>query len=331
MKVRATAVVLMTLLAACTSASSSSLTTFPTGSPTPSSPVPTIVPTRPIAGVGNPGSIVAGFGSIWVQSGMGSLVHIPSDGVGGGTIPDVLPRAAKAAPQPLAVGFGSVWSLDGNAVVRIDPTTDQPSARIPVPSPTSAITTGGGAVWVACCPGAPELLRIDPATNAAKVVGPATATSGGGLAYGFGSLWWINFSEAPSISRLDPATAHETAFITTPGYAAFVVAAPSCIWTIGRDGRVAQIDPSTDRVVGVGRKAPSAFGASTSDGIVWINDGGLLGFVASTGEVVVRRPSSGHQPKRTSAGVAQLGPYVWLADPARDRVVAIPVSVSGGS
>jgi hypothetical protein len=323
MKTSGWAVASVLILTACTGGSSSTPTPSLTSTPTPS---PTIAPGSGGVPVPQPRHVVAGFGSIWVQSATGSLWRISREGEVLATIQGVLPtKRVDDYAQPLAVGFGSVWTLSGDAIVRIDPDANGSITRIALPGLSTGIVPGADALWVTGSGGTPRLIRVDPSTNSSDVVRHQLVTPGG-IAYGFASLWWINFSEAATVSRLDPATGRELAAIPTPMYATFVIPTRRSVWLVGADGETATIDPVTNRATRPTiRRARSSFGVSYSDDIVWINDGDLVGFNATTGRVVVRERVLGPQSWRTDAGVAQLGSSVWVVDAKGERV--IPVSV----
>jgi hypothetical protein len=279
--------------------------------------------------------MVSAFGSLWVQSTTdGSLWRIGSDSEVQARIPGVFLTRGRLAnlDQPMAAGFGSVWTLMGHSLVRIDPATNSPSARIEIPPFTASIATGQDAMWAACCTAAPpgtgswpRLLRIDPVTNSASVVA-TTLTDPAGLGAGFGSVWWVNGSEAASVSRIDPVNGREMR-IGLPVYAGFVVPTKRWLWLIGQ-GQVARLDPLNGSVSkGTVQRARQSFGVTYTDGTVWINDGDLVGFDAMTGRVTARESVNGPQDWQSVAGIAVLGPDVWLVDPADQRVVRVKQTV----
>jgi hypothetical protein len=270
--------------------------------------------------------MVSGFGSIWVQSTAdGSLWRIGPEGHVQAKILQVFStgRASKL-DQPAAVGFSSVWTLMGRSVVRIDAATNLVSDRISLPAYAEWIAKGPDAMWVATN-GPPRLLRIYPET------GKETATRGAnplvspaGLGVGFDAIWWVNGSEAASVSRIDPANGYKSTYIPLPEYARFVVPTERYVWLIGQ-GRAAWLDPSDNTISRhAPRKAAIALGVTYADGTIWINDGGIVGFDARTGEVTTQMAVAGQQDYQSVAGIAVLGSDIWLVDPADQRVVRVP-------
>jgi YVTN family beta-propeller protein len=82
-------------------------------------------------------------------------------------------KAAAAAsldfrPGPIAFAEGSIWVLDesGNRILRINPTSGQVVARIPVGKDPVDVTFGAGSLWVANHFGK-SVTRIDPGINKA--------------------------------------------------------------------------------------------------------------------------------------------------------------------
>ena len=224
--------------------------------------------------------------------------------------------------QTLASGFGSIWTIGPRAVVRIDPSTDRPVARIEMPYPV-ALVAGMGAVWVAGGRGAIRLIRIDPTDDSVRdIKGPQASAAG--IAAGEGEVWWINSSEASSISAIDP-TAQSERYVPTPFYVAFMIPTPDGVWLIDSGGQVARIPAGSFEPGRRVRKAPQVIGVDLSGDTVWMNTGDLVGFDAKTGRVVLRRSVSGHPPPQVRAGVAQLGSRVWVVDIARQRIVGVTV------
>jgi hypothetical protein len=328
-------VVLASGLVACggTGTSSSAPTSAPpstaaTATRSPSSePTPTEEPSpNVVASVPTPGAVLSAFDSIWVQERQeGSIWRLDRRG----RVLEKIPHAVRAIEHfgvdtfTLAAGYGSVWGLTDGAVVRIDPDTDRTVARIPVPAHAFAIAVGREGVWVSCCSnGLPNLIRIDPDTNDAHVV-REMQVSPSSFAVGNGFVWWGDFSEAGAMQRFDPATGQEVRI--EAANMRFIVPTPRWTWLIAADGSTqrvaaASVQPATD----AGRKAPLAIGATEAGGTVWINAGDVIGFDASTGKIE-HRIALGTVRYQASGGIAVLGERVWVAQPARDQVIGVPI------
>jgi hypothetical protein len=297
------------------------------------SSTPTMEPSPDIVvDVPEPGAVIAAFGSLWVQDrANGSVWRLDRHG----DVVAKIPRAIRPMEPlgwesfTLAAGFGSVWTLADGEVVRIDPRTDRWDARITVPDYSYGLAVGEGAVWVACCAGGPagagvwpRLIRIDPETAIASVRSKQL-TSPSSFAAGEGSIWWGNYSEAGAMQRIDPATGDDVRI--EAANMRFIVPTPRWIWLISATGTtqrvgVGSVGPARD----TGRKGSVAIGTTFADGIVWINAGDAVGFDADTGEIS-HRIELGRARWRSTGGIAVLGDRVWLADPARDRVVGAPI------
>jgi len=112
----------------------------------------------------------------------------------------------------LATGGGAAWATTGNAVLRIDGSTDQ--ARQVLSDPGASLTGiafGAGSLWVEDAAG---ILRVDPAT------GKVTARIGvhaSLLSFGEGALWALRDIGGGPLVRIDPATNAVRAFPLPPG------------------------------------------------------------------------------------------------------------------
>jgi YVTN family beta-propeller protein len=164
-------------------------------------------------------------------------------------------------------------ALTAGNVMRIDASTGQTVATVPVGRNGIAMAASPGAIWVANYDDG-TVTRIDTTTN--QVVATVTLAVGvGGLAYGEGALWASN-ENTGSVSRIDPATNAVTATVATVGGAENVTTGAGSIWvtnwgtTGAADGVLSRIDPVTNQVartIPVGTNPVSvAFGG----GFVWV-------------------------------------------------------------
>jgi len=149
-----------------------------------------------------------------------------------------------------ATGFGAVWLGEGgrqhDIVSRIDLSTGEIVANIPLDHSVGPIATGEGSVWVLH----DKLLsRIDPQTNQVAAIIPLEKRAGA-IAAGEGSVWVLHDK---LLSRIDPQTNQVAAtipvnvIITPPiGHEKIVVAGGS-VWVVSLP-YVFRIDPTTCKI-----------------------------------------------------------------------------------
>ena len=118
----------------------------------------------------------------------------------------ILAAAAGAAALELVHGGGREGALTGaspDSLAVIDARSNALAAQVPVGSGPSAVTTGGGSVWVANA-GDRTLARVDPATKqvVARVgLGRIPAQ----LAFGDGAFWVASaIGHTGVVLRVDP-------------------------------------------------------------------------------------------------------------------------------
>jgi hypothetical protein len=275
-----------------------------------------------------PGGAVAAFGSVWVQSApKGSLWRVAPDGRVLARIHGVSRNPGRYGPfQTISNGFGSIWALTRHAVVRIDPATNARTAVIPVEAPV-AIVAGLGAVWVAGGRGAVTLSRIDPSDDTETTI--RRGTSAAGLGVGLEKVWWINYSEASSVSAIDPATGTDR-YIQTPMYVSFIVSSPAGLWLIDRSGQIASMSPDSLQPGKRRSVAKQVMGVDLSAGTIWLNTGDLVGVDAATGKVTSFTSIGGERSPDALAGVARLGPRVWVVDVEHQQLVSVHVRTAVG-
>jgi hypothetical protein len=83
------------------------------------------------------------------------------------------------------------------------------------------------------------------------------------------------------------------------------------------------MDPSGGHASRSVKRAREVLGVAFDQGAVLINDGDLVAFDANTGDVTQRADVSGKQSGQAVAGIAVLGPTIWLVDPKDQRIVAV--------
>jgi virginiamycin B lyase len=253
-----------------TAVASPPATPSPTRAPATSTPGPSATPptsTMPAGAVtatyefvGGLGMPVWGAGALWVPNFTAGVIE-RIDGATGETTRVEISRPGGVIDGVwivLAADDSAVWASD-NAVhelVRIDPTTYEVVARIPLgqitqfPASIESIAVGEGAVWV-ILDDQEVVVRIDPASNTvAAVIDVPGANS---IVAGLGAVWVQNVWTA-EILRIDPATNGIVATIPTgPNQFNIMSMAISggSLWVEGSSGSgsIHQIDPETNEIV----------------------------------------------------------------------------------
>jgi ABC-type transport system substrate-binding protein/DNA-binding SARP family transcriptional activator len=148
--------------------------------------------------VGNgPSAIAPGLGAVWITNGIdGTLSRVDAaTGKVGRPIP------VGQEPDGVVVGGGSVWVSDAaGAVLRVQPTDNQPIGRIAAGSAPGALAFGGGSVWVANRDDG-TVTRIDAESD--KVIETLrVGRSADGVAVAAGSAWAISATDE-TLTRID--------------------------------------------------------------------------------------------------------------------------------
>ena len=161
----------------------------------------------------------------------------------------------------------SVWIAAGpRHVLRLDPTTNEPSAIIDVGSVPVGVALGEEALWVVTT--AERALRIEPHTNTATAevpIGYPVALTAGEQAVWVsdkpGQVWRIN-PDTGTVTQTTPVGGGLVGMCATDGV---VFAADNA------DGTVVQIDPHDGRVVGVIPVGHAPTDVAFLDGTVWVS------------------------------------------------------------
>jgi virginiamycin B lyase len=172
-----------------------------------------------------------------------------------------------ARPGGLTVGGGYVWAFhfNGSQVTRIDPATGSKRVFTLADVSGSGIVYADGAVWVVSQRPL-SLVKLDPATGqaAARVAIPLSANLKHGIidawwvAAGAGSLW-VAQANYDRVVRVEAATAKVVRLIPVPAPAPFGIAFFRGAAWVGGSGKVARIDPATNRA---GRPLTLAVGSA---------------------------------------------------------------------
>jgi YVTN family beta-propeller protein len=242
----------------------------------------------------------------------------------------------------MAAGAGALWVAGSDHVTRIDPATNSVEATIRVGATGSGpadVAFGPGAVWVpVAVPGA--MFAINPATNkvtarislGGPLRGPisVSATRGAVWVACCGESGAAASDEGGTLFRVDPRRKRVVAEIALPANPVAVAADPSAAWVATASGRVLQVSPKRNRVVGdVDAGGPLGFSQTLAvgAGAVWLADpfdAQVVRIDPKTRRVVARIPAGA----ATTLAVAR--DAVWVisslgllrVDPATDQVVA---------
>ena len=183
----------------------------------------------------------------------------------------------------IAVGEGSVWvteGVGGENIIRIDATTNQIVAIIPIDKNPGAVAVAEDAVWVS---GGSAIYRIDPGTN--QVVHWRSIGASDAIAISPDAVW---LTQSNKVVRIDPRTNAIVATIPVAPNPRTVLLGKDVVWVLHtpfgthpQPSYVSRIDPATSTVMGepiqVGNWTHMALGG----GYLWIGsyegkDGGKL-------------------------------------------------------
>jgi hypothetical protein len=153
--------------------------TVPHGAVVAVDPATNRVDGTPVSVGTGPRSLLAAFGSLWVDD-TGLTVGIKPAPALPASVARIGPGTRQVTSEPFSgapsAGFGSLWIRHNNTITRYDPSTSRPTASILVPH-VIALAFGDGRVWAVSGPtdtpnpnAPPALLtQIDPQSN--RIVG----------------------------------------------------------------------------------------------------------------------------------------------------------------
>ena len=151
----------------------------------------------------------------------------------------------------VAVGDGAVWAATGATVTRFDAATGRATATVvasTVAPPPLVGLTAGPGAVWVAVLGE-ELLRLEPET--ARVVARLPVVPSAPVAIGAGAVWvacWGSDGRG-RLARVDPASNRVVAFVELAGSGNAVGAGPGMVWVRGAGGPVWRVDPAANRVV----------------------------------------------------------------------------------
>jgi streptogramin lyase len=174
------------------------------------------------------------------------------------------------------------------------------------------VAVGDDGVWVLSTGTEPDLVRIDPATNAVAETFPAPSEATAVRA-GFGSLW-VTRARTGQLIRVDPATGEELAEYDVAPESIFLATGEGGVWTMGSEtGEVVHVDPETDTVVAtIAATSGRVDGGdiAVGGGYVWarVSDTLITQIDPATDTVVAR-----YGPPSGSGSVAADEDAVWVS------------------
>jgi DNA-binding beta-propeller fold protein YncE len=174
----------------------------------------------------------------------------------------------------VAAGPSGLWVVMREApgapatLQRFDREGVEPLETIAVPSGISAITLGGGYVWLAL-ERLRRVMRVEPGAEKAEHAGWLSAPANE-LAYGAGYVW-ASVRENDSVARIDPRStlAPETPVGRNP--AQLVVARNRVFVASQLDDRVVVLDPRSGEPVGTALRVPGdPYAVAAGAGHLWV-------------------------------------------------------------
>ncbi len=208
------------------------------------------------------------------------------------TIP-LVEGGSDQSPKGVAATDSDVWvttqPFDNvesvGTVERIDPTTNEIVATIPIDFAPASMTATDTAVWVIGYDTASEstLLRIDPTTN--ETTAMMAVNTGSGVAATDTAVWVTGVDddgESGTVTRIDPSTNEVTATVPLDYFPGEITATDTAVWVAdGYGSTVSRIDPATDEVVATVATADSEdvyiSGLAITDTTVWAATGVVQG------------------------------------------------------
>jgi YVTN family beta-propeller protein len=200
--------------------------------------------------------------------------------------------------------------LGADAIGVIDPKTAGIRSQVSLAGAPSAITGGGGFVWVASDANG-TVSRVDPEDPGVVL----TVSVGGrpaGIAYGGGSLW-VTRPERRDVVQINPDTLAVVQAIGVGNGPAGVAAGAGAIWIANAlDGTVSRIGLDQGVVTNTIAVGARPAGIAVGAGAVWVTDegNGIVLRIDSRSQRVVQAVRVGNGP----TGVAVDEGQVWVAN-----------------
>jgi DNA-binding beta-propeller fold protein YncE len=232
----------------------------------------------------------------------------------------------------IVAGPDAIWVEGLSRIYRIDPSTNQATAGIPVPVAEFHFAVAGGSAWIADFDHS-RVFRIDLGTGDEIAVIPV-GTNPESIVSAFDSIWTADHRGA-TVSRIDPRTngvtkIEKVGFIGPSGPQG-IAAGSDRIWVgVGNARTVFGIDPGSNSIVAafpVGRGALPCGGILADVAAIWVSScferNAIAIFDPDDGSsTIVGIPGFAGQPVR-------VGELVWV--PVVGSVVIDPILLAFGA
>jgi virginiamycin B lyase len=183
----------------------------------------------------------------------------------------------------------SVWvaGSDPFSVLRIDPSTNKMTAKIPISGEAcSGLAVGLGRLWVPVCGEKPGLIQIDLLTNKiAKTFPVGPAAPEGGIAVSADSVWLVT-SKTGTLSRIDPKRGEVRQQVNLPHGSFNPIFSDGTIWVSGVEtNTLTAVDASSGSLMASVPVGPAPRFLTAGSGSIWTlnqGDGSLSRVNAAT-------------------------------------------------
>jgi len=198
----------------------------------------------------------------------------PDDAVG--PVPNLTENAMKVPgfADFLAVDGEAVWVTNAGRVEKWSPAGLQASAK--VPRPCGAMAIAAGSLWVANCAGG-DVWRINLKTAAieAKIAtGLANLKGETNVVAGAGAVW-VPSDAKGKVARIDPATNKVVAAVTVVPETWYLAYGFKAVWAVSSEGKLLQkINPKTNTVTGTTPLGDTPGFLAAGVGGVWVQEQG---------------------------------------------------------
>lgn len=215
----------------------------------------------------------AGFGSVWASA-CASAVLVRIDERDGSVQARVkVGERILQEEGSVGAGEGAVWVLTVSpdpTLFKVDPSTDKVVDSYPAPDDSAAVRAGLGHVWLTDT-GNDQLVALNPRTG--KPSGRAKVGPGARfVALGEGSVWVLNQSDG-SVTQVNPKSLSVVRKIIVSKQqveGGDIAVGGGFVWARVSDTLVAQIDPTTGKVLARYGMPAGSGSIAADERAVWI-------------------------------------------------------------